>query len=74
MINKEKMFLFIFIFFYGSGSFHRTYNGQFYHPRPHIYLVIKVLIEFQLEAETKIRAIAFALYNDQKMLNARNLP
>lgn len=54
----------------GSKSFHRTYyNGQFYHPHPHIYLVIKVLMAFQSETEIKIRSIT--LYNDQKILSEK---
>jgi len=35
----------------------------------HIYLVIKVLMEFQSETEIKIRSITSN--NDQKMLNAK---
>ncbi|KAL4126188.1 hypothetical protein QTP88_010414 [Uroleucon formosanum] len=53
----------------GPESFHHTYNGQFYHPHPHIYLVIKVLMEFQSATETNIRSIA--LYNDRKILKEK---
>lgn len=38
----------------------------FYLAYPHSYLVIKVLLEFQLDTETKIRS--FTLNNDIKKL------
>lgn len=50
-------------------SFHRIYNSKFYHTHPHYYYVIKVLLEFQSDTETKIRSIT--MYNDIKKLNAK---